>query len=311
MINPTFAEDELSNLKQQSVAALQAVSSDPETVGSVKLLQALYRASDPYYSKSITSAIREVKGLKRETLAEFHKNFWVAENTTIVVVGDIDAASVEQLFASHFGSWTRGKVQSVDVRPVTLPAKAKRIDVPLADKASVEISIGVPASLKRTDPDYLAAKIANNALGVDTISSRLGAVVREKHGLTYGVYSSFDDARFGYAPWTVKLSVNPDNVEKALKLVQEVLDGYLAEGISEQEFADEIGREYGSFVLRLASTSGIAEVIAALELCGVELNFIDKLNGELRALTREQVNAAMRKYFRADCAVTVVSGVRK
>ena len=46
-------------------------------------------------------------------------------------------------------------------------------------------------AINRQDPRYYAAKVLNNILGGDTLSSRLGSQVRDRLGLTYGIYSNF------------------------------------------------------------------------------------------------------------------------
>jgi predicted Zn-dependent peptidase len=197
------------------------------------------------------------------------------------------------------------------VKPVALPEKARRIDVPMADKTSVDVYIGVPAPLKRADGDFQAARLASAALGLDTISSRLGAVLREKHGLTYGINCMFSDPSFGQAPWLIHMSVNPVNAEKALALVAEVMDELQKNGITEKELADEAGRAYGLAVVGMANSLGVATTLTSMEFLGVGAQALDSLSNSLRSVTVAEANEAMRKYFRTDLAVTVLSGVQK
>ena len=162
--------------------------------------------------------------------------------------------------------------------------------------------------MRRTNEDFYSARIANAALGQDTITSRLGTVVRERAGLTYGIYSMYSDTAFGGAPWSIMLSVNPVNVEKALRLVDQVVSEYIEEGISEDELAKETGRAIGSFKVGLSSSIGIARVIAELEFLGLGVGELDHVAARYLSVTEKSCNEAMKKYFHPEASTTVVAG---
>ena len=176
------------------------------------------------------------------------------------------------------------------------------------EKASVDIVMAHPCTVKRSADDFYAARIANAALGQDTITSRLGQVVRDKAGLTYGIYSTFADTAFGGAPWSVSLSANPKNVERALQLVDETLADYMTKGISKDDLAKESGRALGSFKVGLSSSLGIARVLTEFEFLGLGTTELDNISSHYIGLTKEKVDAAMNKYFQPKKAVTVLSG---
>jgi zinc protease len=136
----------------------------------------------------------------------------------------------------------------------------------------------------------------------------LGQVVRDKAGLTYGVYSSFSDTAYGAAPWSVSLSVNPSNLDRALALVSEVVQDYLKNGISKDELAKETGRALGTFKVGLSSSLGIARALTEFEFLGLGAKELDKITEHYLSLTKEKVDAAARNYFHPDKAVTVASG---
>ncbi|MBX9688697.1 MAG: insulinase family protein, partial [Candidatus Obscuribacterales bacterium] len=189
-----------------------------------------------------------------------------------------------------------------------LPQSPKKLEVNLNDKASVDIMIGHASSLSRKNPDFFAAQLANAALGKDTISARLGKVLRVKHGLTYGIYSYFDDSSFGASPWFISLSVNPANVSTALKLVQEVVDEYMKKGISNEELADEAGRAVGSFLVSLRSSEGIASALTRFEYIGLGVAAMDTVAEDFMSVKKKDVQEALRKYIHPEKAITVLAG---
>jgi zinc protease len=309
LMHPSFNEGELAQYKQEYAASLQAQAADPGVVGQIRAKQALYPQSHPFYSKALPEQSLEVQGTVRKTLVEFHLRHYTPANTSLVVVGDIEPAAVEALFNEHLGAWQGAKRDEIVVPSVPMPTAPSRIEVPMADKASVEVMIAVPSSLSRSSSDYYAATLANFALGLDTLASRLGAVVREEHGLTYGIYSRFLGAEFGNGYWTITMSVNPANADKALALVDEVMRDYREHGMTAKELADEAGRAYGMSVVRLRSTEAIAEAIATNEFVGLGVESMDTMVASLKAVTLDTANAALRKYLDTSRAVTVLAGV--
>lgn len=305
---PRFAPAELRRVKSDTEAVTRANIGESSTTAAIKIMQALYPRNHVFYRQSLKTEQKHVKATTIKEVRDFHAKHYVPRGTVLAVVGDIDPVALKAKLEAVFGDWTGSRPAPIVVPPAPLPEARKRIDVPLPGKSSVEIVIGVPVSLKKADADFSAAEIANAALGIDTLSSRLGVAVRTRYGLTYGITSSFDDVRFGHAPWLIQFSVNPANVEKALRVVDAVVENFLKDGITERELADEAGRLYGQHVVALRTTSGLAATLCAREFRGAPLRDLDREWKRLHSVTKEQVNDAMRKHLRFDRAVTVVVG---
>ena len=212
------------------------------------------------------------------------------------------------LVKDNFGNWSGTERKTIAVSEVSLPTQAKTEEIYVADKANVDIFIGHPTSLGRKNADFYAAYIANQALGGDTLIDRLGIVIREQHGLTYGVYSVFEETGFGAAPWWITVSVNPANIDKTLTLVSQVVSDYRKTGITDDELKRKIGDVVGSFNVSLRSSSGIASELTRFEFLGLGVAEMDELPGKFRALTKADVDSAARKYFDPERAVTVIAG---
>ena len=305
---PLFEQGELAKSLKEFDAFVRNGSSDTERLAGIRLSQALYGKDVVYHDKDAAALLVELAVINRDDLVAYHAGHYSPKGMILTIVGDIDLDNVLELLPAALTEWQGADVKSVTIAPVAAPAAAQRIDVPVAGKASVNILIGLPADLKRTDAGFAAAKIASAALGLDTLSSRLGLVVREKNGLTYGITCGFENVTAGFAPWKIELSVNPENVEKALALVRTVVDEYRASGITEKELADEKGRAYGSFVVSLRSSLGLAVALSQFEFNGLGVAGLDGIKAQYDSVTKEEVDAAIRKYFDLDHAVTVVAG---
>jgi zinc protease len=180
--------------------------------------------------------------------------------------------------------------------------------VVVRDKANVDVLIGTAAPLRRDSADYYAAVIANRALGESTLSSRLGLQVRDVEGLTYGIASRFRSAGLAAGPWYIAVSVNPQNVERAITSALKVLREYVEGGIRPEELADEKSSVVGSFKVSLSTNAGLAAALWNAEFYRLGLDYVERFPEIIRAVTLEEVNAAIRKYFRPDYLTVVMAG---
>lgn len=306
--NPLFLDDELTQTRREFTAGLTKAINSTTHRARQALMAELYPADHPFYETPYDTRIAELGMLKSEDLSRFHREMYGPASTIIAIVGDIDVEDALKLVRDNFGDWQGQPRRSVSVPTVELPRGRKRVEIQLADKANVDIVVGHPTILSRTNDDFFGAFIANSALGGDTISDRLGKELRVKHGLTYGVYSGFEDVTFGAAAWKVTLSVNPSNVDQALQLVDKVVADYYKKGISKIELEDKVGDAVGSFAVQLRSSTGIAQALVRFEFMELGLEAMDRLADDFYAVTKPQVDAALRKYIHPDKLVTVLAG---
>jgi zinc protease len=305
---PAFLADEVAKTKIEWSSRFTEALNNTRMMAWNKLRREIFPAGHLLYEVPFEEQAVELDKLMSEDLALAHKKLFSPKATILTLVGDLEIDDTLELIRSRFGDWTGDAPPPVKMVDPPLPAKRKRLDVFLADKKSADVVIAHPTTLRRTAKDFYAAKLANAALGQDTITSRLGNVVRDRAGLTYGIYSAFSDTAFGSAPWSVSFSVNPANIDKALHLVDEVLKDFMENGITQDELAREVGRAVGSFTVGLASSLGIARAVTEFEFLGLGVAELDKLSSHYLHTTKEQVDKAMRQYFHPQNAVTVVAG---
>jgi zinc protease len=306
--NPLFLEEELTQTRREFTAGLTKALNNTAQRARQALMQNLYPADHPFYEQPYDTRIAELGMLTTDGIKNYHRKVFSPASTIITVVGDIDVEAVREQFAEAFKDWTGPGRQRVIVPVAGLPHATRKIEVPIPDKANVDIMIGHPTELSRKNDDFFAAFIANSALGGDTISDRLGKELRVKHGLTYGIYSGFDDVSFGAAAWKIQLSVNPANVDQALQLVDKVLGDYHKKGISKIELEDKVGDAVGSFTVQLRSSTGIAQALVRFEFMGLGIEAMDSLADDFNKVTKAQVDAAIRKYIHPEKMITVLAG---
>lgn len=304
--NPLFPESELDTLKVGWQSWFEEQSSEPEAVAESKLVQTLYTPDSVFYDKPFDECLAELATIGRDDLVAYHKSAYSPKGSILTVVGDIDLDAALALVEKLFGDWTGEEPKAIDVSVPGMPS-ARRIDVNIPDKRNAVAVIGHPSTLVRTADDFLAMRIGNAAFG-SGFTSRLFKVVRVQHGLTYGIYSMFKDPTVAGAPFLVEVTVNPENVEKAIGLINGIVADLLRDGITEKELADEVGYAAGTFEVQLRTADAIAATLTDFEFFGLGAGAVDTYAADLSALTVDKVNAAIRKYIRPEAFVTVVAG---
>src|SRR5690606_23711577 len=146
-------------------------------------------SEDSPFSRPLGGVSATVSGLTREDVQRYHDAFYTPGGSALVVAGNIDRALVQEQTERVFGTWRGEPLPALDVpvRPRSPGVQVVVIDRPGAVQSEIRIGhIGLP----RNTPDYFPITVMNTILG-GAFSSRLNLNLREKHGFTYGVRSSF------------------------------------------------------------------------------------------------------------------------
>jgi zinc protease len=305
---PSFPEEELEKLKQQTVAAIREQQSDTRWRAYERLTQTLFDEENPFYTHAGERLFESVNSITVGDVRAFYEKFYGGRSLILAAVGGVRAREALGVMREAFKGFEGPESVDVSVRDPAPGEGARREFVIVRDKASVDVMLGSAVPLRRDAADYYAAVLANRALGESTLSSRLGLQVRDVEGLTYGIASRFRAPTLAAGPWYIAVSVNPQNVERAIDSALKVLREYVEHGIRAEELDDEKGSAVGSFKVSLSTNGGLAAALWNAEFYRLGLDYLDRYPQLIRAVTAEEVNAAVRKYFRPDHLTVVIAG---
>ena len=304
---PSFAADQLEILREQILGSLAREREDTFSQGFAALTRLLYPAGHPHHRRSVAARREEVLGIAREDLVAFHARAYSPASLMLAVVGAVEAGEVHELLGAAFDGWQVPAPSIPSWPPVGAPSGAGE-RVRIADRPNLDAFLGRAGSLRRGDPDHPAAIVANSCLGQSTLTSRLGAEVRDRAGLTYGIYSRFFGTLELAGPWSVFLSVSPDSLDRAIELCREVITRYWSEGPAGDELEDERQALAGSYRVSLATNAGVARELVTMLTAGESVESVDRYPDELLAVSREQVMEAIRTHLHPDGLVVTAAG---
>jgi zinc protease len=305
---PAFPADELDKMRQRIIANIKEEQDDTRVRAYDRLTQLVFPEGNPFHQTPADKLIGEIEAITVDDARDFHLRYYSPSSMILAVVGDVKADETYALMEEKLGQWQGAPGALIDLPETALQSAATREVVSMKDKPSADVVIGHASRLRRSNPDFVAARIANNALGQSTLSSRLGLKVRDEMGLTYGINSSFAESGIGDGPFVITVTVAPDNAGQAIDATMEIVKDYIASGIREDELKDEKSSMIGSFKIGLATNAGIASQIAASELFGLGVKYLDEYPSLVSLITKSEVDEAIRKYLHPEVATTVIAG---
>lgn len=298
---PTFPEKNLAREKARSLQSLDHSLQQPNTVGKRRLYEQLYK-DHPYANHSLGTH-DSLKAISRDDLVAFYRQYYVASNMVIAVVGDLDLVEAKALVKQISEKLPKGKAAAILPNVSAIRNAEHRIDFPSTQSHVMTAYLGI----KRDDPRHLALKVGNYSLGGGGLQSRMMDEIRGKRGLSYGAYSYFIPMQQN-GPFIASLSTKNDTVEEAYSVSKEVIDSFLKTGPTEKELELAKKNITGGFPLTIDSSKKLVSTLAAIGFYSLPVDYLDTYIERVNALDRKEVTDAMQSVLGAANRVTVIVG---
>ncbi len=304
---PAFNEEEFEKLKQQRIGAWKQSLDNTNSRASEKIRELIFSEDHPNHGTATQKFIDDAETASLEDVKEFHAKYYGPKSLIFVLVGDLDEGAIRSGIEESFDGWVGGIDYPDYDREVMQTESATEI-VRMEDKTSATLMIGQITKLKRSDDDYLAFSVANQAFGGGSFTARLMSIIRDEEGLTYGIYSSHGGDVFTDGRWWVQGSFSPDLLAQGYSSTMRELKRWVDEGLTQEEFDNTISRLTGSYKVGLENTNGMAAQILSFAERGYNMKYMDEYPQKLGKLTLEDVNDVIAKYVNPNKVVTVVAG---
>jgi zinc protease len=303
---PALQGAEFNKAKQQFIGALEASSQNTEARAQEAFGRAIYPQGHPNRPHAVSEYEAAAKAATLDELKSFHAKYYGPAHMTLIVVGDVDAPETQAEIGKAFAGWTGGQDYVRPPAPATLKA-AREVAVPLADKPSVSVLIGQPTGLRYKDPDALALRVGTAILG-SGFTGRLMGVVRDKEGLTYNIGAGMTDDSIVDGRWDISASFAPALLDKGLTSTRRELDRWWKDGVTDRELDARKQGLVGGYLVGLSTTGGLANAILTDVQRGYDVNRIEEYPRAVKALTRDEVNSAIKNHINPNVMVTVKAG---
>lgn len=305
VLRPRFDADEAERARRNRLASLERRKDDPATLASWQLARAMY--GEHRFGTPVLGTSESVAGLDASAARAWHARVFVPGNAIFFASGDLDARDVLRRVRAAFGDWPEGPVPAEGAAPPqAAPAERRVVIVDRPDLGQAQIRLG-HEGLSRTDPERIASRLMNHALGGGGFGSRLMQGLRENTGLAYFAYSAFDTRRQP-GPFFIGTATRAEEAGRAVQIALEEMEATREQGLDEAELARARSYTTGSFALGLETSAAVVGALVDLDVYGLPEDSLDTFRARVRAVPPEAVTRAARHRLHPERAAIVAVG---
>lgn len=306
VLNSDFKQEELDKLKKQTISGIASSKDDPDAIAANVRSVLVYGKKHPY--GEITTE-ETVENVTLEACKNYYKTYFRPNVSYLAVVGDVSVKEIQPLIEKYFAAWEKA---DVPVNKYKMPAAPKQTEVAFVHKEGASqsvINITYPVNLKKSNPDVVKTRILNSILG-GSATARLFMNLREKHGYTYGAYSTLSaDELVGY--FNANAKVRNDVTDSALTQFMVELNRIADEKVTADELQGMKNYASGIFAYTLQDPQTIARFAIETEKYKLPADYYATYMEQIAAVTVDDVKEMAEKYITPNNAIILVVGNKK
>ncbi|MGO4914369.1 M16 family metallopeptidase [Pseudogemmobacter sp. W21_MBD1_M6] len=301
LMEPRFDPDAVERVRAQVVSGIMSDLKDPNAIASSTFNRLAF--GDHPYGSSKSGTLETVATLTRDDILAAKAGIMTRDRLYVSAVGDVTAEELGLLIDALLGDLPEQGAPMPTLAPYLLTGGVTV--VPFDTPQSVVV-FGHD-SLEREDPDFFAAYVLNQILGGGNFSSRLMTEVREKRGLTYGVYSYLMDKDQADLIMGQVASAN-DRVAEAISVIKDEWARVAETGVTQEELDSAKTYMTGAYPLRFDGNGPIADIMVGMQITGLPADYIATRNDKIEAVTLTDVARVAKRIIKPEALRFVVVG---
>ena len=298
---PRFDAEAIERVRGQVLSSIRSDLKDPNNIARETMDQIIY--GDHPYATSLNGTLDSVAALTRDDLVAAHQAVLARDRIFIGAVGDITPDVLGALVDDLLGD--------LPATGAAMPPPAEvniETGVTVVDYATPQsVAIFAQKGLTQKDPDWFAASVMNQILGGGSFESRLMEEVREKRGLTYGVYSYLLPRDLA-ATYQGSVSSANDRIAQAIDVIRDEWRKMAENGATEEELLNAKTYITGSYPLRFDGNAQIASILVGMQMLDLPIDYIPTRNDKVDAVTLDDVKRVAAELLTPDNMTFVVVG---
>ncbi len=301
LIAPSFVPQAIERVRAQVQSNIQSDLKSPRKIASQAFAELAF--GDHPYGSSQDGTLQSVAALTRDDLVAAHKGALARDRVYVAAVGDINAAQLSSLLDELLaGLPETGAPIPADITP-NLPGGTQVVPFPTPQSVAVFAQRGID----RDDPDFFAAFVLDLIIGGGSFESRLMQEVREKRGLTYGVYSYLVDRDLAQY-WAGSVASANDRVAQAVNVIRDEWVKVLEHGVTQEELDNAKTYLTGAYPLRFDGNGPIANLMVGMQVEGLPVDYIATRNDQVNAVTLADVQRVAQRLLDPEGLTFVIVG---
>ncbi|HPD82258.1 MAG TPA: pitrilysin family protein [Alphaproteobacteria bacterium] len=302
LTQPRFDEEPLERMRQANLARIRSSMGDPDWI-TARLMNDKAFEGRPYALNS-GGTLESLPKITAKDLQSHVTNWLTQDRLMIGVMGDINKDDLVKLLDDVFGSLPpKGSTDNLSSFEIQNTGK---IYLYPQEIPQTIISLALP-SIDVHDPDYYALQVMNYIFGAGGFGSRLMEEIREKRGLTYGIYS--DTTNLDYTDFfTINTSTKNNSVKQVLDIIISETDTIKTQKVSQEDLSNSKSYLIGSLPMSLTSTDKISSILLSLQLNNRPINYLDTYATNINTVTNEDILRVAKRIFNPEKMISVLVG---
>jgi len=306
---PAFDPSDFERLRTNQINFVSKTlrGSDDEELGKQALNVFMYDGHP--YGHPVAGTVSNIESITLDDIRAHYHKWFTRDNVTIGIAGGYDEALLKKLRKDLSGMAAGAPSHAA----LPAPRSIERVPVIAVEKEcrATAISMGYPIDVSRSDPDFYPLLIANSYFGEHrTFNGRLMIRMRQVRGMNYGDYSyienfiqdggtTFPQTNIPRHQQFFSIWIRPVPHEQrhyAVRIALWELEKLVDKGISEEDF--EQTQQFLINYCRLWAQDQSRRLGYRMDsgFYGTE-DILEILPSKLEAVTREQVNEAIRRHL--------------
>ncbi len=295
LLQPGWGSKRFALLQKNTLSALTKAQEEAHTYAAMAEHKLLF-PNHPY-GHPASGTLDSVQHITVSDLKALYRHQVKPHGATLAISGDITMQEAITLVQRYLGKWQgEPQIALADIaKPEPVATPAIKHDM---DKHQMLIE-WVRLGPSRHDQHYMTMLVLNHMLGGGGFGSQLMEEIREKRGLTYGVYSYFQPYETNGA-YIIRLQTRADQASAAEQVLRQVLRK-LSQGKISQEMLDKSKQNLaGGFAQRMDSNRERVELLAMMGLYHRPLDYLEHWTKRVRSVTLADVIRAAKIYLKPE-----------
>ncbi|MDN5203587.1 pitrilysin family protein [Fulvivirgaceae bacterium BMA10] len=255
------------------------------------------------YEWTPIGSFEDIDAATEQDFADFYATFYVPNNATLSIAGDINIKETKELVEKYFGEIKSGnkEIPRPDIKVPDLGSEVRDVVFDNIQLPAVIQAYRMPA---QGTEDYYALDMLTTLLSGGQ-SSRFQKEIVDKQQLAAAVFAfpfALEDAGLFTTIGLANVGKTPEELEVEMDAQ---VDRVKNELIGDKEFQKLQNQLENNFVSRNSSVQGIAESLADYHVYYGDANLINSEIDRYRKVTKEDIQRVAKKYLTKDNRVVL------
>ncbi len=300
-LNSTFPAEEIQKEQGVVIQEINMYADDPQQCAARVSNTLLY--GDQPAGREIIGTKETVSSFTRDNLVEYHKKYYQAKNTLVVVAGNFKESAVEKQINTLFKGMKAGK-KSVAPKTIVKQEKAEiALEYKKTDQTHLVLSFRSSGYFDKNQSTLQSLSVAFGG----NMSSRLFQKMREELGICYYIGSTVQ-TKHDAGAFTIYAGVSNDRVEEALQGIVSEIKRLKEGGITADELKKVTECRLSGLVLNLETTEDYADLFGKQEILKNKVSTPEEIEKKIEGVMLKAVNKVIPEIFTKNKASLALVG---